>query len=228
MLVRESIVAFLDQAFQAIEMPWFDNLNIDYLGFRLLVYRAADHWRLVFSSVVWCPAADGLMAMVEPVGPGVDVAPDRLYTFTPVRLTFASAKGTGEGAGEAAIDALNAPEGNEIWQRLTVRGETVNVSALDVQPQYDLQPEYGFWVGAALVSQDPEPLFANASELAGCVPPDFQHLLTVSAWDHPTWERPPSQTEAFPRLAEVLIAADPTLWQPVATPNTHWARWLPK
>lgn len=71
MFNRESILSFLDNAFQNIEMPCLGNMNIDYVSSRLSTYRSTDKWLLLFNSVVWCPAGDGLMAVVETVGTGV-------------------------------------------------------------------------------------------------------------------------------------------------------------
>ncbi|MFQ3678958.1 MAG: hypothetical protein SNJ60_00390 [Pseudanabaenaceae cyanobacterium] len=201
----EELLAFWDRAYEAIAMPWFDNINIDYLGFRLEVYRRENWWRLLFHSVVWRPAADGLMVLLEPVGP--DVAPHSLHSFTPATLEYAD------------DDTLSS---------LRVRGEAVDCATLKVQPNFDLQPEYLFWVGVALLAVYPTALFATAEEKAVCVPPGAEPLLVLTEWDHPTWDRLPSQTETFPRLAEVLITGEPQRWRPVAAPNTHWAHWLPK
>jgi len=198
-------LAFWDRAYGAIALPHFGNLNIDYLGFRLEVYRQEDWWRLLFHSVVWCPAAAGLETLLEPVG--LDVPPHCCHALTPATLELRD---------------------DDTVQSLTVRGTAVDLETLDVQPHYDLQPEYPFWVAVALLERDPEPLFATAAERAVAIPPGIEPLLIVNTWEHPTEEGLPSQTETFPRLAEVLLTGDRQRWRPVVNPNTHWRHWLPK
>jgi len=209
MFSRDSILGFLDNAFSSIEMPCFGNMNIDYVSSRLSTYRSSDKWLLLFNSVVWWPAAEGLMTMVEIVGTGVvgKQGFDNDRYFVPGCLELDNDK-------------------NII--SICVRGEDINPISLDIQPNYDIQPEYGFWVSVALTEKYKESLLASQAELKQFIPPGFQHLLTIDEWDHPTWDTPPSQTETFPRIANVLVTSTPSLWQPVQMPNTQWSHWLPK
>src|SRR4249919_1327959 len=66
-----SISRYLDERFEKFEMPCFSNMNVDYLSSRLSVHVSSDSWMLLFNSIVWWPAADGLQGMIEVVGPGV-------------------------------------------------------------------------------------------------------------------------------------------------------------
>jgi hypothetical protein len=209
MFNRNSILGFLDNAFQSIEMPCFGNMNIDYVSSRLSTYRSTDKWLLLFNSVVWCPAADGLMAMVEIVGTGVvgKQGFDNDRAFAPGCIEL---------------------DDEENIVSLLVRGEGIDPTRLDIQPNYDVQPEYGFWVSVALAEKYRESLLASQAEVQQFIPPSFQHLLTIDQWDHPTWDTPPSRTVAFPHIANVLVTSDPSLWIPVEVPNTHWSHWLPK
>ena len=69
---ESEILKFLDARFENIEMPCFSNMNIDYVTSQLSVYRNSHNsWIILFNSVVWWPSADGLMGMIEIVGPGV-------------------------------------------------------------------------------------------------------------------------------------------------------------
>jgi hypothetical protein len=190
-------------------MPCFSNMNIDYVSSRLSTYRSTDKWLLLFNSVVWWPAAEGLMTMVEIVGTGVvgKQGFDNDRYFVPGCLELDNDK-------------------NIISIR--VRGEDINPISLAIQPNYDIQPEYGFWVSVALTEKYKESLLASQAELKQFISPGFQHLLTIDEWDHPTWDTPPSQTETFPRIANVLVTSTPSLWQPVEMPNTQWSHWLPK
>ena len=204
-----SILSFLDNAFQNIEMPCFGNMNIDYVSSRLSTYRSTEKWLLLFNSIVWHPAAEGLETFVEIVGTGVvgkqGFALDRV--FVP--------------------GCIEVDDDDNILS-IVVRGENIDPTSLVIQPNYDVQPEYGFWVSVALAEKYKESLLASQAEVKQLIPPGFQHLLTIDEWDHPTWDMPPSRTVAFPRIANVLVTSDPSLWIPVEAPNTHWSHWLPK
>lgn len=214
MLNSLSILSFLDQAFERIDMPCLGNMNIDYIANRLSLYRSPDKWLMLFNSIVWWPAAEGLMTTVEVVGSGVigkqGFDNDRLFAPGEIKLDYQQV------------------EGPEQLLALQVREQEVPVASLKIQPNYELQVEYGFWAAVALAEHYKEQLFASEAEIARFIPAGFQHLLTLDQWDHPNWNRPASQTESFPRLAEILATGDPGLWKPVADPNTHWSHWLPK
>jgi hypothetical protein len=209
MFDRDSILSFLDNAFQSIEMPCFGNMNIDYVSSRLSTYRSTDKWLLLFNSVVWRPAAGGLMALVEIVGTGV-------------------VDKQGFNNDRAFVTGCIEVDDDRNILSIVVRGEAIDPPSLVIQPNYDVQPEYGFWASVALAEKYKESLLALQTEVKQFIPPCFQHLLTIDEWDHPTWDTPPSQTEAFPLIANVLVTSDPSLWIPVEAPNTHWSHWLPK
>lgn len=209
MFNRNSILSFLDTAFQNIEMPCLGNMNIDYVSLRLSAYRSTDKWLLIFNSVVWWPAVDGLLAMVETVGTGVvgKQGFDNDRSFAPGCIEL---------------------NGDETILSIHVRGEDINPTSLVIQPNYDIQPEYGFWVSVALAEKFKESLLASNAEVEPFIPPGYQYLLTLDEWDHPTWDTPPSQTITFPRIADVLVTSDPSLWKSIEVTNTHWSHWLPK
>jgi hypothetical protein len=209
MFDKDSILSFLDNAFQSIEMPCLGNMNLDYVSLRLSSYRSTDKWLLIFNSVVWWPAAEGLMAMVEVVGTGV--------------------VGTqGFDNDRSFVTGCIEVDDDENILSIVVRGEDIDPTGLVIQPNYNVQPEYGFWVATALAENYKESLLASQAEVKQFIPPGFQHLLTIDEWEHPTWATPPSQTVTFPRIADVLIASDPSLWNSVEVTNTHWSHWLPK
>jgi hypothetical protein len=206
----KSILTFLDQAFERIEMPCLGNLNVDYISTRLSAYRSAEKWLLIFNSVVWWPAADGLMAMVETVGPGAlgKQGFDNDRAFGPGQIEL-------DRAGESILS-------------ISIRGEHVDPTMLDIRPDYGVHAEYGFWTAVALTDKYREKLLASQDEVARFIPAGYQHLITLDEWDHPTWDTPASKTEAFPRLAQILVSSDPSLWRPVSAPNTRWSNWQPK
>jgi hypothetical protein len=66
-------------------------------------------------------------------------------------------------------------------------------------------------------------VLATPEERRACVPEELQQILQLEEWRHPDIDRsePPSSTEAFRQLAEVLVARDPSLYRPTLVPNTH-------
>ncbi len=209
MFDQNSILNDLDHAFQKIEMPCFGNMNIDYISSCLSAYRSQEQWLLLFNSITWIPAAEGLMTLVEMVGPGVigQQGFDQNRVFVP---------------GSISLDE------DERIVSIRVRGADVDPNCLSLQRNNDLHPDCGFWASVALAATHRESLLALRTEVEPFIPLDFRHVITIEAWDHPTWETPPSQTVAFPRLADILVTSDASRWQPVDTPNTHWSHWLPK
>jgi len=57
--------------------------------------------------------------------------------------------------------------------------------------------------------------------------PGLPELLLLDEWHHPDLvnEELPSDTEAFRQLAQLVLAADPSLYAPTEPPNTHWSNW---
>jgi hypothetical protein len=210
MITKESILTFLDQAFERINMPCLGNMNIDYLANRLSIYHSADKWIMLFNSVVWWPAAEGIMTTIETVGTGAlgKQGFDNNRTYTPAKIDLSDMFG----------DIIS----------IRIRDKIIDHSALRITPNYDLEPDYEFWIAVSLLEKYDEHLFATTAELARFIPEGFQHLLTIDEWDHPDWDTPPSATETFPRLADIILSGDASLWQAARNPNTHWSNWLPK
>ena len=62
------ILEFLDRSFNSIEMPCLGNMNIDYISSRLLAFRDDTRWLILFNSIVWWAAGQGLTTIVSPIG----------------------------------------------------------------------------------------------------------------------------------------------------------------
>ncbi len=204
------IVRYLDERFEKFEMPMFSNMNIDYLSSRMSVYTSADRWLLMFNSIVWWPAADGLQGMVELVGPGVIGAQgfDDDRTTCPGVVEF-------DDAGEEVI-------------AVSVRGQPIPISDLAVEPDPDLHADSGFWTAVALLDGHRDALLASEAELSAFIPPGFTLKFETDAWDHPDFDTPPSRTETFPALAAAIVSGDFSALRSCSSPNTHWSHWHPK
>ncbi|WMF04558.1 hypothetical protein H1D33_15905 [Micromonospora robiginosa] len=52
-------------------------------------------------------------------------------------------------------------------------------------------------------------------------------MLRLDQWNHPdlTDGRPPSESETFRQLADVLATGDLRRYAPALPANTHWSHW---
>lgn len=153
--------------------------------------------------------------MVEIVGPGV---------FG--RQGFDDGQAFGPGFIEFDYGKNYDEEDTKILS-IEVRGREIDPTSLVLNTNYNVYNDYGFWVSVALTEKYKESLLASQTEIGRFIPPGFKHLLSIDEWDHPLMcgATLPSQTEAFPRIADVLVAKDSSLWKPVKEPNTHWSHW---
>lgn len=208
---KEEILNYLDERFDNIQMPCFGNMNIDYITSQLSVYRnQAGLWIILFNSVVWWPAGEGLTGMLELVGPGVKGA----QGFDNDRIFY-------PGTVDYSVDE------NQI-KSVRVRGKEIALTSLDIKPQFHIQPDPGFWACCALIRDYRSELLANEQELAKFIPAGFECMLVLDEWEHPDWGCPPSQTHTFTKIAAALAEGNSLELANSPNPNTHWSKWLPK
>lgn len=64
-------------------------------------------------------------------------------------------------------------------------------------------------------------------ERLSSVPPGLPELLVLDDWHHPDLVNGelPSGTATFQQLAQVVLAADASLYSPTEPQNTHWSNW---
>ncbi|MEV6924307.1 hypothetical protein AB0M46_07350 [Dactylosporangium sp. NPDC051485] len=61
-------------------------------------------------------------------------------------------------------------------------------------------------------------------ELRRRISVDVPEVLRLDQWHHPDVE-PPSQSETFRHIADVLATGDIDRYAPSKPPNTHWSNW---
>ena len=211
------ILEFLDRCFESIKIPCLGNLNVDYLSSRLLGFRDEQQWILVFNSITWCPAGEGLTTIVECVGNLSKQSDQPNFHFDSNRYSnryFST--------GQIKYDeSLNDYQVN-------VRGKSIPIPQLNVVAHPDLynDPELDFAI--ALLDDYREELLASSDEYGVFIPDGLTEVLRLDAWHHPDWGCPPSQTESFPLIAEVLFTGNSDVYQPPTKPNTDWRLWFPK
>ncbi len=116
----QTILEFLDRRFDAIEMPCFGNMNIDYISSRLLAFRDDSRWLILFNSIAWWPSGEGLMTILECVGNCVQEKEGFSSLIT----------------GQIKYDEM--PNDFDV----TVRGKPIPLSELNIISRPDLFSEY--------------------------------------------------------------------------------------
>jgi hypothetical protein len=202
----QTILEFLDRRFDAIEMPCFGNMNIDYISSRLLAFRDDSRWLILFNSIAWCPSGEGLMTILECVGNCVQEK---------------------EGFSSLITGQIKYDERPNDFD-VTVRGKPIPLSELNIISRPDLFSEYEPNIAIALLENYREELLANREEYEVFIPDGLTEVVCLDQWQHPNWDCPPSQTESFPLIAEVLFTGNPDLYKPSTNPNTDWSFWFPK
>jgi hypothetical protein len=205
----QQILEFLDRRFDAIEMPCFGNMNIDYISSRLLAFRDDSRWLILFNSIAWCPSGEGLTTILECVGNCVQGKQgfDSDRSLITGRITY----------DEMPND-----------YHVTVRGKSILLSELNIILHPDLFADHELNIAIALLKNYREELLASREEYGKFIPDGLTEVLALDEWHHPDWGCLPSQTESFSLIAEVLFTGNPDLYKPPTNPNTDWRFWFPK
>lgn len=212
-LSADDVLEDLDNAVDDLEFPAFDNLNVDYFGFRLEVYRSADDYAVVFNTISF---RDGIITTnIDPIG-GCVVLPKPPDRRADLRILV-----TGE------IDVEYPDDETRIVRAITVRGQPVSPASLVYsEPE---QPDNGDIRAMVAVVEDPALRAAMLATPAEVLPffPDGAppRFMTLDHWCHIGHELP-SENDTFQLLARAIAGRDPTLYRPRARPNTHWKRWF--
>ena len=211
----QQILEFLDRSFNEIKIPCLGNLNVDYLSSRLLAFRDEHQWVIMFNSITWCPAGEGLTTIIECVG-NCTLQEDNAqhdFHFNNNRYLI---------TGQIKYDEVL----NDYL--VTVRDKSIPLTELNIIFRPDLFSEHEPDIAIALLENYREELLANQEEYGVFIPEGLTEVLRLDEWHHPDWDCPPSQTESFPLIAEVLSTGNPNLYKPPSKPNTDWRFWFPK
>lgn len=111
---------------------------------------------------------------------------------------------------------------------VSVRNKDISLSKLNIVAHPHLHSEHELDIAIALADKYREELLASENEYRVLIPDGLTEVLRLDEWHHPDWDCPPSQTETFPLIAEVLFTGNSNLYKPPTNPNTAWQLWLPK
>ena len=90
------------------------------------------------------------------------------------------------------------------------------------------------YVGAILrylTETYPEVTRASNKEVKACIPERLTKIMTIDNWYHEIYSKyeainPPSKSETYQMVADVLITGDTSMYKPSKKPNNHWSNWL--
>jgi hypothetical protein len=75
-----------------------------------------------------------------------------------------------------------------------------------------------------LVPAHRDVLLADEQELRARIPEDVPEVLRLDQWHQPDlFEQPPSASEVYRLVAEVITTGDVARYRPTLAPNTHWS-----
>jgi hypothetical protein len=67
---------------------------------------------------------------------------------------------------------------------------------------------------------------ADEQELPARIPEDLPEVLRLDQSHQPDlFEQPPSASEVYRLVAEVITTGDVARYRPTLAPNTHWSNW---
>jgi hypothetical protein len=201
------ILAQLDACAEEFAFP---DLNHGYnyaVDARLHLFRDPERWALVAETVGYNPRAGNLVDVVHVYG----------NCLTAGGPGFVNEDFLDRVENMAVIDDDEESYTGEA--PVVVRGQPLAVDAVPGDPLED--------VFRKLVPEHRNLLFADETELRSRIPDDLPKVLQLEEWHQPQFsaEEPPSESETYQQIAEVLASGDIGRYRPSHPPNTHWSNW---
>ena len=235
----KEILLILDRCALKFTFPMLDNGYLYLAATRLSLYRSEDDWGMVIEVFGYSPRA-GL--------------PDtHLHTFaSTLRDRDSPKKYKTRQAYENYLrhnphneSRFIYPIGERDWAEadysehiadhatmVEVRGRPVMLPVLEEYGRYGIELEEAprirvFDLCRLLAAVEREQVLANPRERRISIPAELQQVMQLEEWNHPDVVQGelPSQSEAFQRLAHVLMTGDPLGYQPSKSSNTRWRNW---
>jgi hypothetical protein len=130
-------------------------------------------------------------------------------------------------------DRVNSEGAKRRWRlQLMLRGESLLTPDLAEYALHGVPLSSGTSVSVfelcrflAVIHRDQ--VLASPRERRACIPDELGQILQLEEWRHPDLanSEPPSSTETFQQLADVLESGEPSRYSPSGESNTHWANW---
>ncbi|WP_367320808.1 hypothetical protein [Streptomyces sp. HUAS ZL42] len=206
MIEVENILAQLDKCADEFTFPDLGHGYFSAVDARMHLFRDPERWALIVETVGYNPRMGNLV--------------DVLHVFG----NCLTAGGPGF-ANEGFLDRVENME--EIDDEEEYAGDAPVVVrgwplVVDMEPGEPLEDVF-----RALVPEHRDLLLADEAELWSRIPADLPKVLQLEEWHQPEdlVEAPPSASETYQQIAEVLASGDISRYRPSLSPNTHWSNW---
>ncbi len=220
LFTAQDVLECLDAAESRGAFPYLRDEPVETVDVRLCAFASTQRWGMSIEWLCVDPRTRGHAGIANRVYCfGTGLASGRAFDgCTPLPLTADAEAPTFDDPGD--VDAAAAA--------LRVRGARVAIPSaaamkalgVPVQRTTSLQREE---LMRALVLTDPQGLFLSPSELRARLPLAGTLLVQLEAWNHPRRrDGPPSGSETFQLLAQVLASGQRSRYRPTLRPNTGW------
>ncbi|XBH22258.1 hypothetical protein V5R04_03250 [Jonesiaceae bacterium BS-20] len=201
------ILAQFDAASEDATFIDLDNGYAYTIDARLHVYSDGQRWALIGEVLGYNPRSGNVVDVLHYFGNALTSGPvgyeneDFLFRVENMEQ----------------VEDVNEPE--------EFRGGPIRVRGIDLVVQAQPGDELD-GVFRSLVPEHRDLLLATEEELRRRIPTDLPKVLRLEEWNQPDlFETPPSASESYRLIAQVLATADASRWIPTLAPNTHWSNW---
>lgn len=222
------ILAMLDQCDESFTFPMLDNGYVYLAANRLSLYRSRSHWAMVIEIFGFSPRpgrpdfhiatfADHLRDRNNPQKYVSIQAYEQYLARKPYnesRFFYPIEEGDWQDSADRELIAKNATQ-------IMVRGKPHPIPALDAYTRYGIELERPprvntFELCRLLAAVARDDVLATPEERRVSVLPHMIEILRLEAWHHPDIAagEPPSSSQTFQQLTDVLMRGAATNYQP--------------
>ncbi|MER6503159.1 hypothetical protein ABT218_28310 [Streptomyces sp. NPDC001455] len=205
MIEANDILAQLDKCATEFKLPHPGNGYFYAVDVRMHLYRDAGRWALIIETVGYNPRMGNLVNVVGTYG-------NCLTTGEP---------GWGNEGFHDRVENMEKIDDQETYAGgipVIVRGRTL---AVEAEPGEPLEVVF-----RRLVPEHRDLILADEAEVRSRIPGDLPKVLQLEEWHQPEdVETPPSTSETYQQISEVLASGDVGRYRPRLSPNTHWSNW---
>jgi hypothetical protein len=227
-MTREEILAQLDEAARNFIFPMLDNGYAYPADVRLTTYRDATRWAMVIETVEHSPRGgghEGLRNVLHVHGNCILGAPGPMNEDF---ITRTADPPEGPLYSDECDWALITKAGT-----ILVRDRPVPFDLSEgVLQRKGITPAEEGQLSAidllrSLLPEHRDLFLASDQEKRRRIPQDLPLFMCLDEWHHPdlAGDELPSDSPCFQMIADAIVSGDPSRYQPVRPPNTHWRNW---
>jgi hypothetical protein len=235
----DQILKALDDCAQIFYFPMLDNGYVYLAATRLSLFRSSEDWAMTIEVFGYSPRAGIPDTTIYTFGGQVsrlrremDSATSAtlrtdlsVHPYDEMNIVYPIESGEWQDASTDDFVALGR-------NLILLRSETLLTPELTEYPHFGISIELPprvcvFELCRFLAAIRRDKVLATPQERRECVPDGLSQILQLEEWHHPDLanSEPPSSTETFRQLADVLVFGEPSRYRPTLDPNTDWQNW---